>query len=270
MRIHLKERGFTLIELLVVIAIIAILASMLLPALQQARGRARAITCANNFSQIGKHVTFYINDSDGFFPWIPKSALPYWTRYSYSPLTNYVHWPRADKPGNLFFGGVSKLGSTVYRGPFACPEVGEGDLTRLGYGIDANRIYQYGAAGQSNAGTYDALHYTLSFNDSFLKVKSAENSWRVDKIKLSRLKRPSALVYMCDGSGGGLTDYRTRRADPTDFTERNVPGRHVGGANFLYADFHVTFYTWQSMPSMLTTKWDGITWNPNATGVGEY
>ena len=92
----------------------------------------------------------------------------------------------------------------------------------------------------------------------------------MDKIKLNRLKRPSALVYMCDGSGGGLTDYRTRRADPTDFTERNVPGRHVGGANFLYADFHVTFYTWQSMPSMLTTKWDGITWNPNATGAGEY
>ena len=270
MRIGLKEKGFTLIELLVVIAIIAILASMLLPALQQARGRARAITCANNFSQIGKHVTLYINDSDGFFPWTHKSALPYWTRYSYSPLTNYVSWPRADKPGNLFFGGLSKLGSTVYRGPFACPEVGEGDLTRLGYGIDANRIYQYGAAGQSNADVYDALHYTLSFNDSFLKCKSGETSFNVDKIKLSRLKRPTALVYMCDGSGGGLTDYRTRRADPTDFTERNVPGRQVGGANFLYADFHVPFYSWQSMPSMLTVKWNGITWNPNATGAGEY
>ncbi len=173
------KSNFTLIELLVVIAIIAILASLLLPALQQARNKAKGIKCLNNEKQLGTMLSLYEND----FRVLPYSYNTSISAPSGEPTNSYKTWY-----GLLYVTGLLKP---------------KGNLTT--YGVDGRNCDMLMCP------TYPAAReksYTMNCgfgNYLGLSTASSYQAWQRTSYRSDILPAASTRALLLDGGSSAYT-----------------------------------------------------------------
>ncbi len=123
---NLSRKAFTLIELLVVVAIIALLISILLPSLRDAREQAKVAKCLSNFRQIMNSTVKYLLDYDDNFPFWDRRPNTGPCSWSYGGKTNSEYWRTED--GGLFFYTVDRRPLNEYlMGGKVEPDLTEGN-----------------------------------------------------------------------------------------------------------------------------------------------
>jgi prepilin-type N-terminal cleavage/methylation domain-containing protein len=182
-----KPGAFTLIELLVVIAIIAILAAILFPVFAKARERAKQTTCTSNLNQIGKALTLYCDDNDGYFP----RAMDYLDYIAYPSLSSM------DPPVPLLWGG-NPARDTDWRkmdGP-----VGKYLKSKEVWRCPSDRGYKGGLAG-ADKNVFEGLRTTAKggYGSSYTwNAKLGIGGGQVRAFNIASIKLPTRCFALCD------------------------------------------------------------------------